>query len=429
MRLAIVGGGAAAVCVSLAVSRRFEALGQRPPELTLYAAEGEARLGLGLAYGAGEPTFLLNAPAGRMSLDPDAPGAFAEAAGLEASAFAPRERYGRYVQETWRALAARHPGWRVRPARAESLSFPGEIYTIRDGSGADAVYDAVVLAVGMPGSRPLLPGLPPERVIAGPQAPGALAGLAPDARVAIAGTGLSMLDVASALLARGHRGPIVAFGPSARLPRAHAPGALAAPAPALDAPLSRLAHEIKGREDWRAVLDAWRAELPEAWRAWEPAKKRRFLRHARALFEVHRHRAAPEVLEAFEAARAAGRVTLKAGRLARAEATPDGALALGFADGTALEADWLVQATGFDFALRRWPGTLVRSAHASGLLPAEPVTGQGADVGPDGRVAGGGRLFALGALAVGAAYETLAMPELRRQASGIAEALAREVLN
>jgi uncharacterized NAD(P)/FAD-binding protein YdhS len=57
---------------------------------------------------------------------------------------------------------------------------------------------------------------------------------------------------------------------------------------------------------------------PHGQRLWKQAgenERRRFLRHLRPWWDVHRHRMAAEVAEAIERLQAEGRLTLAAGRL------------------------------------------------------------------------------------------------------------------
>ena len=48
---------------------------------------------------------------------------------------------------------------------------------------------------------------------------------------------------------------------------------------------------------WQAVIDAFRPAVSSLWTAMPDADRRRFLRHLRSLWLVHRHRMAPDVAE------------------------------------------------------------------------------------------------------------------------------------
>src|SRR5262249_22113599 len=50
----------------------------------------------------------------------------------------------------------------------------------------------------------------------------------------------------------------------------------------------------EGGRDWRAVLTAVRAAAPGLWQGLSVNERRRFLRHVRTYWDVHRHRLPPE---------------------------------------------------------------------------------------------------------------------------------------
>jgi uncharacterized NAD(P)/FAD-binding protein YdhS len=68
--------------------------------------------------------------------------------------------------------------------------------------------------------------------------------------------------------------------------------------------LRTLRLEIKHCEaaggDWRSVIDGLRPQVQALWQALPLQEKRRFLRHLRPYWEVHRHRAAPPVMSALD---------------------------------------------------------------------------------------------------------------------------------
>lgn len=135
-----------------------------------------------------------------------------------------------------------------------------------------------------------------------------------------------MVDVVLSLLDRGHEAPILAISRRGLLPRVHAetadhPRFLPADlAPRTVRGLLRavrdevdLAHATG--TDWRAVIDSLRGETQDIWRRLPLAEQRRFLRHLRPWWDVHRHHMAPIVAARIEAAMDAGQLTLRRGRL------------------------------------------------------------------------------------------------------------------
>ncbi len=128
----------------------------------------------------------------------------------------------------WRrfADAAASSGGRLRHLRDRALAFHQGMVTT-DG-GLQLKADLLVLAISHPP-----PSLPAQAeawrhhpaLIANPWQPGALDAIAPHARVAVMGTGLTMADTVATLDRLGHRGSIVAFSRHGLLSRGNLSGA------------------------------------------------------------------------------------------------------------------------------------------------------------------------------------------------------------
>ena len=71
-----------------------------------------------------------------------------------------------------------------------------------------------------------------------------------------------------------------------------------------------------GAVGWRAAVDALRPHSQALWQALPAEQQRRFLRHARPWWDVHRHRIAPQVARQIAELVAAGRLEIVAGRIA-----------------------------------------------------------------------------------------------------------------
>ena len=76
--------------------------------------------------------------------------------------------------------------------------------------------------------------------------------------------------------------------------------------------------------DWRAVLDAWRDQVPLLWQRLPMVERRRFLRHLRPYWDVHRHRMAPEIAAQIQAMQASGRLEVRAGTIEAYQAVTKG---------------------------------------------------------------------------------------------------------
>src|SRR6059058_135432 len=117
------------------------------------------------------------------------------------------------------------------------------------------------------------------------------------------------------------------------------------------APVATLvdAHVAQGG-DWRSVIDGLRPYTQRLWRELPPASKRRFLEHARAWWDVHRHRMAPEVEARITDALCAGRLTVMAAKMAGIEPNEAGARVRyrrrGQSDIHSMQAGAIVDCTG-----------------------------------------------------------------------------------
>src|ERR1700733_6598795 len=68
-------------------------------------------------------------------------------------------------------------------------------------------------------------------------------------------------------------------------------------------------------ERWRGVMLQLRSRAPHIWAAWDLEERRRFLRHVRPFWDVHRHRLAPEVHAKLSRALSRGQLSVVRGRL------------------------------------------------------------------------------------------------------------------
>lgn len=440
--MAIVGGGAAGTLVAA----RLLADAAGAPAVAVVEARGA--LAEGIAYSTRRPEHLLNVRAAGMSAFDERADDFvrfllrqpahagADPAALGAR-FLPRGDYAHYLQATLRAQpgAAR---LRLVTDVAGDLAPTGGGFRVALASGGHLHARAVVLASGhQPARLPLAGGAAP--VVEAWDYP-AVAAIDAGADVCIVGAGLSMVDVVLSLEAGGHRGRVAALSRHGLMPLPHAAAAPSGDDPARLLPLGVRARmrEIRawaareraqGRA-WQGVLDALRPQVQALWTSLPPDEQRRFLRHGVRCWDVHRHRIAPEAAAVLERLRGEGRFELHAGRLAGVEEGPR--RRVGYrrrgGGGTAwIEADAVVNATGTQKRI---------GADAAPPLPALLARGQarpgphgiGIDTAADGGVLdrAGARvpgLWTLGALRVGALWESIAIPELRGQAAGVAAAV------
>lgn len=424
----IVGGGASGTLTALALAR-LPGLGP----LTLVDTGGA--FARGVAYSTDEPAHLLNVPAGRMSAFSDQPGHLLEwlsgrGEPADAEAFIQRRLYGAYLGSLLESA-----GDRVQALadRVVALAAEGTGLRVRLARGAALVARAAVLALG--NFPPELPRgwseLPPRLAWRSPWSSGEWP--PPDAEVLLLGAGLTAVDVALSLDARGHRGRVHLLSRRGLAPATHPPRMFPplelGPRPAGLRALLRMFRRTARGEDPRAVMDTLRPDLGALWRGLTVEEQRRFLRHLRAHFDRLRHRVAPEVGARMAALEAEGRLVRHAGRVA-SMCEEHGRVVLSYRPrGTrrleTLTVDLAIPTTGPAMDVRALEDPLVRSLLASGLARPGPH-GLGLATSTTGAVLGPleDRLWTLGGLRRGDLWECTAIPEIRGQARALGETLA-----
>jgi len=492
-RVVVVGAGFAGTTTSVQLLRAWRG---GPLRLTLLESGGDP--GPGVAFSTPDARHLLNVVAGSMSALPDEPDHFLDwlrerAPDATAGTFAPRLAYGAYLRGLLdEAIAEAPAAAEVTRLRDEAVAvdeggseLPGgrshAVATVRTAGGRRLEADAVVLAVGV--NRPRTPsGVVPELLdhpgwVGDPWDHARLEALAAAERVAIVGSGLTMIDVAITLAGAGRagaagggridggaagadagrrvddgaagaagRGPrLLALSRRGALPRAHR----SAPPPRLTTfrpPLGPLtadrlaAHvesaalaEVAAGGDWRSAVDGVRPYTQRLWQALPLGEQARFLaRHARR-WEIHRHRMAPAVAARVAALRESGRLELRAGSLQRVAPLTggDGAAPIelvyrGREGVTRVTVDAVVNCTGPDPAPTADP--LLSGLIAAGRARAGAL-GLGLDTALDGELRDcdgepSPGLYTLGALRRGQLWESTAVPEIRCQAQELGALLA-----
>jgi uncharacterized NAD(P)/FAD-binding protein YdhS len=451
----IVGGGLSGALVAIHLLKRAEA-GTR-----IVLIERCLPAGPGVAYRTDCPVHLLNVPAERMSLfaeDPDHFLRWAQARARElgfggrvaGAEFLPRSLFGHYVAETLaEATAAARSGVSLEVVTGEVIDLAETPVGARLilGDGREFTAQGVALTLGnLPGEYPIQR---PLRFYRGPRyvhipwLPGLLANISQDDDVLIVGAGLTAIDIIVQLDQLGHRGTIHALSRRGLHPLAHNSGREEYPAFLENEPLPKTVLGILRRVraeirvaaaegvDWRAVLDAIRPQSQSLWLGLSLAERKRFLRHVRPFWEVHRHRLAPETAALVERLAAAGRVRFIAGRLDALHDELTGAEAVYRLRGTGqlrkLRAAKVINCTGPRTDYSKYQHPLLINLLARGLIDHDPLA-LGLNALPTGEVlryrSGPiGWLFTLGAPLKGVLWESTAVSEIRVHAPWIAERL------
>jgi uncharacterized NAD(P)/FAD-binding protein YdhS len=449
--VAIIGGGASG---TLAVVHLLRAAAAQRCPLRIALIDRHGRHGLGQAYATSHPDHLLNAPAGRMSAlagQPDHLTRWAATVGLAGQDFLPRHAYGRYLRDLLAdAERQAQPLGRV-------ADITGEVVAIRPSPAgrplrlvlaADCLNaDLAVLATGHLPPRAPLPVPDSPRCVLDPWAPGALAAVQDGSPVVILGTGLTMLDVATAVTSGRNRTVVHAVSRHGLLPQVHrgmpAPGSEAVWLPVLadttgPVRLTELLWQVRTAmtsrpQHWQDVLDALRPHLPGLWQRLPVADQRLFLRHLARYWEIHRHRMPPATAQHLTRLRSTGQLTVRRGRVTAVTERAGQLQVRVDQDGTSTElaAGWLVNGTGPGTDISASSDPLLRDLLGRGLARPDPHR-LGLDADPAGAVLDAAgtpsrTLFTLGPTLRGLRYETTAIPEIRDQAAALASQLTAAI--
>lgn len=433
--IAIVGGGASGVLLAIQLMR------QAAGRLRVMLVDRGPDIGCGLAYATGCAGHLLNTRAADMSVLPEEPDHFVRWLGTGAGSgdFVSRQAYGRYLQAMLRSTAAQSAG-RLRLVSGEVIAaVPEPDGLLLSIGGAAPVFAR--LAVLATGHR--APGTDRGGALRGdPWSPDALDGLAPTAPVLLVGTGLTMIDVVISLMERDHMGQIVALSRRGLVPRTHP----TVPRPAVvDATDALFAGELSARlasfrsmaragAGWEAVMQALRPHNTALWQSLDDRQRRRFLRHLRPWWDVHRHRVPPQVGRGLKAVIAAGQLSIVAGRIIAIDtASGPASVTISLRGNGRREIhdfDRVIDCTGPRSDLDG-EAPLQAQLAGDGLLRGDPL-GLGLDVGDDDALLGrtgtaSARLFALGPPTRGRHWEITAIPDIRKRAAKMAGDLIRAI--
>ncbi len=452
--IAVIGAGFSGTIAALQLLRRL------PTDQPVLLCERSADFARGMAYATGDNDHLLNVRAANMSALNDEPLHFQDwlkrrlseggsTEGMhdtEAGLFASRGLYGLYLRSILDYVmreTAGHAQLRLLPDDVlDVVPAEGGGYELVCASGLRLPVAGVVLGVG---------NLPPEesedpRICRNAWSEKAWSPLEPDRPVLIVGTGLTMVDLAVALRRRGFTGGIVALSRGGLMPTRHK--ALAAPwatphftmaeETSLPQLMARLRDEIftaaESGVDWRAVIDSMRPVTASIWGRLPVAERGRFLRHARRLWDVHRHRMAPPHADMIDGMIAEGTLTVVGGRI-REMRSDAHSVSIHYSPKvtsgqsgqppreSVLDVQRVIMASGLD-PISRTRDPLMQRLLDRGLVRVDRQ-GLGIDVTDELNVIRSNetvaeRIWALGPIVRGVFWECVAVPDIRVQAAHVA---------
>lgn len=476
-RVAIIGGG---FCGALAMANLVK---QAEDPIILEWFEPSEFLGKGSAYSTKDNVHLLNVVAERMGAFSQEPGDFYRwlqtdlgkecvkrlwpGHVITGKSYVPRVIYGEYINHIINTslLEAKSKNIIVNIHCATVIDLvlhdegTQQMGIIFDKSGLQdqLIVDAVILATG---------NLPPRpqksqkgSVVGHPnyvndvwnrskdQAfPHPVNELSEDTETVILGTGLTMVDAVLTLKSRGYKGKIIAISRTGLLPNTHVE---TDPYPKWewvhnpeDAPrtalrlFTGLRQEIRKASEngysWQSVIDSIRPVTQKLWKQLEIKEKQKFLKRLFTLWNVHRHRMAPEIYQEIKALEQSDRLKIIAGNISYIDSESD-KLTITYRKGgtTGLETRspaLILNCTGSEQDIAISHHGLLKQLHNRELISGGLLR-VGIESTEYGTAMGKakGSLYPLGTLLSGELLECTAVPELRDQVHDIARKVLHRV--
>lgn len=455
--IAIIGGGFSGSMVAAHL------LNTATSPLTIKLIERRAVVGQGVAYSTELDCHLLNVPAGKMSAFADDPDHFLRwlqrhdegIFRVKADTFVSRKLYGHYIRAVLADAQANVSTVQLERLTDEAIATKTDSQNVAVclSSGEILAVDRVVLALGN-----FPPGKPPvadssfyqsKRYIGSAwSALPLLSSLPSEVPVLLIGSGLTTLDLIVTLHQQGHKGKIHVVSRRGLLPLSHQATVACSllvkwnqTPKTIRALWCRVRQEVESAiaqgYDWRTVIDSLRPETQALWQALPIAEQRRFLRHVRPYWEVHRHRVAPAIAKVIALMLDSKQLLPYAGRIQSYYEEADGVDVTirrrCSSELTVVRAGVVINSTGPECDYRKIQHPLILDLLASGLIRPDSLN-LGLDVAANGAlITAEGKasewLYTLGSPHKGLLWETTAVPEIRQQARLLAQELLASLVH
>lgn len=448
MRIAIIGGGLSGTLVA------YNLLKTDLKPITIYLFEkDEHQLSRGIAYRASNETHLLNVPAVGMNIYGLQEGDFYRwlqekgHTSYTQTDFVPRYLFGNYLAVLFKEALGQAKKVTVTTIHDEVVDVVKgkDLLTVVTASGQSHDVSKAVLANG------ILPPADPFQLTEQVRQTGLYQSnpwhfitsdkFLSKQKITLIGTGLTMLDYAVGLLNDERSFSITAFSRRGFLPLPHKsydvydfPDYNVIPTEDIGTLLNTIreyyqAHRSKGL-DWRALIDRIRSQAPELWQALSDVSKKRFIRHLKPYWEIHRHRAPQKALNTIQKAAEENRFKLLRGRIQKVEPVA-GKLHVTLVNSrgtTEISTDYLLNSSGLQQDVSLTSDRLLTKLLQRGYMIPDK-TGLGVETDNDGAlqsVDGERNIFTLGALRRASVFECTAAKEVGHQAFQLSKRLSIE---
>jgi uncharacterized NAD(P)/FAD-binding protein YdhS/uncharacterized RmlC-like cupin family protein len=453
--IAIIGGGFSGTLLAThLLSSDFDV----PTRVILI--DRSPRFSRGFAYSTSNRFHLLNVPAQNMSAFPNDPNHFLNWAqkrdqSITPRSFVPRMFYGEYLETILhRANLDKKPNIKFIRLNDEAIDI--EDLKNNEGqilleSGKKFKANKIILATG--NYFPKNPKIKNEEFyssdfyVKDPWSSKALQNLNDTADLLFIGTGLTMVDKAIELKAKGHKGTIYALSRHGLLPSTHkldlepiemSYEALIEKSKQSNFSIVDILHDIKTKirhldnsENWRQVIDKLRPHVQILWQSLTDRDKQRFLVRLRPLWDIHRHRMAPEISLMLQSMISESQLKIHAGKILEYKINEETKkVEISYLDRVSKEvkiitASRVLNCSGLEFDFCQIEDPLLNKLLNDGTIKPDSLS-LGFEASTEGALIDKNSktsevLFTLGPALKGKLWETTAVPEIRNQAYKLAE--------
>jgi uncharacterized NAD(P)/FAD-binding protein YdhS/uncharacterized RmlC-like cupin family protein len=418
------------------------------------------RFSRGFAYSTSNRFHLLNVPAQNMSAFPNDPNHFLNWAqkrdeNITPRSFVPRMFYGEYLETILhRANLDKKPNIKFIRLNDEAIDIEdlkNDSAQILLESGKKFKANKIILATG--NYFPKNPKIENEEFyssdfyVKDPWSSKALQNLSDTADLLFIGTGLTMVDKAIELKAKGHKGTIYTLSRHGFLPSTHkldlqpievSYESLIEKSKQSNFSIVDILHDIKTKihhldntEDWRQVIDKLRPHVQTLWQSLTGRDKQRFLKRLRPLWDIHRHRMAPEISLMLQSMISESQLKIHAGKILEYKINEETEkVAISYLDKVSKEVKTItvsrvLNCSGLEFDFCQIEDPLLSKLLNDGTIRPDSLSlgfeasSDGALIDKDAKISE--VLFTLGPALKGKLWETTAVPEIRSQAYKLAE--------
>lgn len=265
--------------------------------------------------------------------------------------------------------------------------------------------------------------------------------------IGMIGSGLTMLDAVASLDKVGYRGKIKVISKHGLLPQAHDLTLTPIPpfAKANEFPNSPVQIYNKLRKlasgvdknlgiDWRTLIEFLRPITSTLWKRFSLKEKLRVLRHLFSHWNRYRHKSPQETLQIIHRYINENQLEIIKANASKLEPEEDGRIGISMVETETQKPfkaifDKVINCTGPNFDIKRNTNQLLVNVLAKGIAECDDL-GLGLKVDTHCQLISKNKqppCFAIGSLLFGTLFETVAVPELRKQAHGIATKVLKEL--